>query len=258
MTLVAAALSLLADQPVPAGDPSRWVSDSDYPAALVQADVEGTAGVELQVDAGGAVASCAISATSGSAELDALTCELLRQRARFTPQTSSAEPMAIYRTRVTWRIPRTKLITQGGRVTFAVGPQGELTDCQIERHEFEEDDLRCDAWMIGTLAARVLPLPLAGYRSISLTLAMDVAPSEFVISAVANVDRVTLARASATIAPDGSIARCRTGVAQTLEGNALDLCHGPMQPSRDRLFDRRADGGMREMAISIEIAGVRR
>lgn len=69
--------------------PPRWVrgqlNDSDYPDALAEAGVSGTVGVRYLVWTDGRVRDCEVTASSGSVELDALTCRLIRARFRFAP-----------------------------------------------------------------------------------------------------------------------------------------------------------------------------
>ena len=68
---------------------SSYVSDSDYPAAAVRGEEQGTARFRLTVGADGRVSSCTITGSSGSSALDAATCRIMKQRARFTPARNS-------------------------------------------------------------------------------------------------------------------------------------------------------------------------
>lgn len=61
------------------------IRDSDYPHAALRAGIEGTVTVRISVAASGRVSDCAIARSSGSAELDATTCRLIRQRFRYRP-----------------------------------------------------------------------------------------------------------------------------------------------------------------------------
>jgi TonB family protein len=86
--------------------PSLFSSD-DYPAAAVRAGEQGAVGFRLEVDKAGRVAGCAITASSGSAALDATTCRLLSARARFTPaRDRKGRPVADSLTgRIVWKLP---------------------------------------------------------------------------------------------------------------------------------------------------------
>jgi protein TonB len=61
------------------------IRDSDYPRAARRARVEGSATVRFTVDATGRPTGCAVTRSSGSAELDATTCRLIEARYRYAP-----------------------------------------------------------------------------------------------------------------------------------------------------------------------------
>jgi len=64
-------------------------SADDYPADAMQAGAEGTAVVDLRIDAGGRPRSCRIVQSSGNQSLDLATCRIMLIRARFTPARDS-------------------------------------------------------------------------------------------------------------------------------------------------------------------------
>ena len=68
---------------------SSYVSDSDYPAAALRAEDQGTTRFRLTVGADGRVSVCTITGSSGSSALDAATCRIMKSRARFTPARNS-------------------------------------------------------------------------------------------------------------------------------------------------------------------------
>lgn len=101
--------------PPPKIEPARakanlatYFSDDDYPASALRAEESGTAAFRLTVAPNGRVNDCTITSSSGSAALDATTCKLLKQRARFTPaRDSSGNPTTdSHNGRITWRIPK--------------------------------------------------------------------------------------------------------------------------------------------------------
>jgi len=61
---------------------------SDLPADLRQGFSGGTVGVRYSVETDGHVGECRITRSSGKAELDQLTCQLIQQRFRFKPSRS--------------------------------------------------------------------------------------------------------------------------------------------------------------------------
>ena len=71
------------------GVPPRWIrgrlKDSDYPRAAKDALIQGTVGVRYLVAESGRVTECAVTSSSGNAELDQTTCRLIRERFRFRP-----------------------------------------------------------------------------------------------------------------------------------------------------------------------------
>ena len=58
---------------------------SDIPADLVNGTTLFTLSVRYRVEVDGRVADCAVTRSSGSAELDGLACKLIEQRFRFVP-----------------------------------------------------------------------------------------------------------------------------------------------------------------------------
>lgn len=92
----------------PIGNPARWVTNDDYPSTAQSAEQEGTVIFQLEIDAGGSVANCAIVKSSLVPALDRATCPLLRKRAQFAPALDKDnQPMVgFYVNRVRWQIPR--------------------------------------------------------------------------------------------------------------------------------------------------------
>lgn len=87
---------------------TSYRSTVDYPAAALRAGEEGTAEFRAVVGPEGRVTECTITSSSGSASLDAATCEIMRTRARFTPARDE-HGNAISDTinsRIRWTLPR--------------------------------------------------------------------------------------------------------------------------------------------------------
>ena len=66
------------------------IRPSDYPKAALKAGVGGRVEFRFTVSASGRVTSCAITRSSGNAELDATTCRIIIQRFRYRPSTDAA------------------------------------------------------------------------------------------------------------------------------------------------------------------------
>ena len=71
--------------PIPVDSPATWFTAKDYPPAARRSMQQGRVAVELTIDATGRVTECRVVASSGSAELDKATCDLVRLRGRFEP-----------------------------------------------------------------------------------------------------------------------------------------------------------------------------
>ncbi|MGB7655734.1 MAG: energy transducer TonB, partial [Novosphingobium sp.] len=79
-------------QAKPKGDPSRWVTNDDYPTRAAREERQGTTGFRLSVSADGRPTGCDITSSSGSPDLDSTACSLLMRRAKFTPAMKDGQP----------------------------------------------------------------------------------------------------------------------------------------------------------------------
>lgn len=66
------------------------IKDSDYPRAEGRAGIGGRVEFRITVGVTGRVTDCAITRSSGNAELDVTTCRLVMERFRFRPSTDAA------------------------------------------------------------------------------------------------------------------------------------------------------------------------
>ncbi len=64
---------------------AQHFSNEDYPSVAIQNGQSGVVGYTLLIDEGGKVADCMLVETSGAAVLDAQTCAILIERAKFKP-----------------------------------------------------------------------------------------------------------------------------------------------------------------------------
>jgi TonB family protein len=105
--VAAAATPALPDSPPqPSGNPGGWVTANDYPHTS-DPYASGTTQFQLAVDALGKVTDCTITQSSGHAELDAATCQLLRERAAFVPAMHAGKPVrGTYSNSVLWQKSR--------------------------------------------------------------------------------------------------------------------------------------------------------
>ncbi|MEO7689939.1 MAG: energy transducer TonB [Sphingomonas sp.] len=96
-------------QALPKGNPGAWIGIADYPAAAKAANASGPVEFTVSVNDTGAVTGCTIRQSSGNADLDMATCELMRTRGRFAPALDAAgKPVAgSWSKRVNWAIAET-------------------------------------------------------------------------------------------------------------------------------------------------------
>lgn len=94
------------------GTPPQWIKgrikDSDYPKSAGEAAVSGAVSVRYTVEVDGHATNCRVTTSSGNAELDATTCQLIEKRFRFRPSRDE-EGMPVRATIVenhTWVIDR--------------------------------------------------------------------------------------------------------------------------------------------------------
>ncbi len=92
---------------MPRNDPASWIGQEDYPIRAIREGREGTTRIELSIDVAGKVSSCLITASSGHTDLDAVTCQIVSNRARFKParDASGNKVAGRYAQAVHWEIP---------------------------------------------------------------------------------------------------------------------------------------------------------
>lgn len=91
----------------PRGNPGNWVTNADYRPRWIRENLTGSARFTLAIDASGKVTGCTITRSTGHAELDAATCQLVTKRARFeAARDGNGKPVAgSYSNSVNWNIP---------------------------------------------------------------------------------------------------------------------------------------------------------
>lgn len=92
----------------PKGNPGSWANANDYPSGPLRREEEGVSRFRVEVDPAGRVASCEITGSSGSSELDSTACALITRRGRFNPATDeNGDPIAgSWSSSINWQIPR--------------------------------------------------------------------------------------------------------------------------------------------------------
>lgn len=134
-------------QAVPATEPTSWISTEDYPPAALRAELEGTVGVRLDIDAAGRPTKCNITESSNSPTLDQATCEILSKRATFVP----GKDRRSFSRKITWKMPET---STGAPIDIAAasfpptkfdmeittGPNGAIENCRLLSSQPKEFD----------------------------------------------------------------------------------------------------------------------
>ena len=88
------------------GDIAPLFSPDDYPDVAMRKDQMGTLRMVLLINEAGRVADCTVVETSGIASLDAQSCSVVKERARFKPAIGlDGKPTKTYHERgITWRL----------------------------------------------------------------------------------------------------------------------------------------------------------
>ena len=105
-TMLTLLLALTAADAPPAGSLSVPISEKDYPVEALRLGQEGETTVALQIDKRGRVRECSVVASSGSQWLDAGTCAVMMDKARFTYAAGSKPKKSVLTQRLAWKLPR--------------------------------------------------------------------------------------------------------------------------------------------------------
>jgi TonB family protein len=147
-------------------------SDEDYPPSAIRNNEQGPVGFRLEVGDDGTPSGCAVVSSSGSQALDATTCRLLMERARFRPaRDSRGRPTTDQFTgRIIWRMAEEEPDTlQAAQYLWATCVMGEAAKLVPGDLPADEVVLRafppCAA--LEALVAREVekPVPLEEVRS---------------------------------------------------------------------------------------------
>lgn len=87
--------------------PATWVTMGDYPVSARRARREGVVEFIVRYGPNGSPTGCDIFSSSGYADLDEMTCRLVKARARFKPGRNSRGEVVggTYRNTVRWHLP---------------------------------------------------------------------------------------------------------------------------------------------------------
>ena len=102
----AATAAVPAERARPHHNLGAYVRGGDYPADALAERRTGVVHFELSVDARGRVTGCRITRSSGTPSLDAQSCRIMRQRARFSPARDArgGRVADVYPSRLGWML----------------------------------------------------------------------------------------------------------------------------------------------------------
>ena len=90
----------------PIGDLQSSFRSEDYPRSAIGQGLEGKTSVELLIDEKGNVADCSVTETSGNATIDAQSCAIISERAKFQPalDTMGKPTRSSFSQRIQWKL----------------------------------------------------------------------------------------------------------------------------------------------------------
>lgn len=122
---------------------NTWFTEADRP----QTGESGSVSFKLMIDAQGIPQSCEITKSSGSENIDRLTCRLAVSRARFTPARRDGKPEpGSYFDDVHWlNRPGMPFTVSAGTTVFEfdVDASGQIANCKVEGAKTADDKRFC-------------------------------------------------------------------------------------------------------------------
>lgn len=174
---------------VPTGNPGYWVTTNDYPSRALREEREGTVAFRVLVKPDGLVGQCAITASSGSPDLDATTCALVSRRAQFKPalDDNGKPTTGTFASRVRWIIPAADPVTSEtlamqkhpmpgqSVITFTVETDGRASNCLLvsgpDPAEFMPWSMPCDYDLVFPVYRNAAGQPVA--RTVRMALGVS-------------------------------------------------------------------------------------
>lgn len=175
------------EEPRPDKSWASWVTNADYPLAAWRNREEGVVQYDVAVDAHGKPTGCTITYSTATPALEAETCRLLMERARFEPaEDKGGTPRAsVWPGETKWHVREPDFSKAFMlKVAFTIDERGQQRDCRIVERSNElppnvERSLRREACP-SNYAARGVPYrdadgrPVA--REVTMTYGISLAP----------------------------------------------------------------------------------
>lgn len=243
---------------------NEWVRSEDYPPAALRAEAEGTVTFELLMTADGMIYDCNVTEPSGNDDLDAATCTLVRERAKFEPAKDAAgKPLAsLYKGRVKWKLPelpRAAIADWHGIATLKLDAQGEVVGCEDrsigQAPLFAGDPCESMRGVPPQMLERIGGQGAPQTLTIELVFAMEGRPVPTLALAAPGQTAIGRVDAVFEIAETGDVENCKP-VVTGAEGKLADL-PGPCENFTDKFAppvteggERRRSGGRLVIALS--------
>jgi TonB family protein len=130
------------------------VTADDYPRAALDKQEQGAVAIRLMIGPDGRVSECTVEKSSGSRSLDATSCRIYAERARYEPAAASTKRRLV-RARVDWRMSTPALSRRGWfqRTTIAIRTDGAVASCRYESSEAPDTDCTVAAPFPAAVAA---------------------------------------------------------------------------------------------------------
>lgn len=119
---------------LPQGSLLPLFKSDDYPFEALRKGEQGNVEAKLDIDASGRVVQCTVIKSSKSSSLDAKTCQVLSERAKFPPVQEGSDNASLreFRQSVSWYLPnkpRSFLTDRRQGYTFKLDQAGKVISC---------------------------------------------------------------------------------------------------------------------------------
>lgn len=229
LPLLLAAAVAAPTAPVPIAPLGSLINTSDYPEAARRRRASGRVGFRLRIDASGKPDGCVVWQTSGAADLDHATCDLLLARAHFVPAHDARGELVRgdYAGRIAWTIEETPepVASELVAIRDVVDDTGAIASCTIMPPDAATDLGGCDSFGDGRWAQRLIGQPLTGLAWFEMRMIKQDPTQPSIDTPVPpGAAKRLIAQSTMTIAPTGAIADCKDDVVSPFDDRPLALC----------------------------------
>jgi TonB family protein len=242
-----------------------WIHTDDYPAAALRNEDQGLVMVVLEIGPNGRVSGCEVTFSSESSALDAATCRLFRNRARYRPgRNADDEPVAArLRERVRWVLPPDTILFQASYALVQVRQvDGRVGTCRrtatVPTYSPLANELCNMVAPIGPPAPDTVSQGHARF-ALAMRIVPDGVPPAAQPAPPPGLRPMLEANATVELDASGAIAACRSRLPRPprrTTGPRFDLCTVLRRPGL-QLFDAPGEegpfGGRVELTIYMDV-----